>query len=155
MVVCPVYEDPADQATSPFDFQNASPFPWSWLSTINRVNSQVQKVRLLLCLDIHRRQSFLPDSHSYVRDYSCAITALAGCACVPSLLHPLFRKGGNITQVHPSANERLMTNETIHEEHNHGRPKIWLFQDTNYYTVHNLHHHYPPYRPIKMGPLQQ
>ena len=46
LVVCPVYEDPEDQKSSIFDLQNSSPFPWSWLSTINRVNSQVQKVFL-------------------------------------------------------------------------------------------------------------
>ncbi|KAH0836620.1 tRNA intron endonuclease [Lanmaoa asiatica] len=44
IVVCPAYEDPADKDGSPFDLANASPFSWSWLSTINRVNSQVQKV---------------------------------------------------------------------------------------------------------------
>ena len=45
VVVCPVYEDPDDQASSPFTLQNVEPFTWSWLSTINRVNSQVQKAR--------------------------------------------------------------------------------------------------------------
>lgn len=44
IVVIPVYEDPEDQKTSPFDL-NAEPYTWTWLSTINRVNSQVQKVR--------------------------------------------------------------------------------------------------------------
>lgn len=48
IVVCPVYEDPADEETCPFDLQNTKPFEWSWLSTINRVNSQVQKVCSLL-----------------------------------------------------------------------------------------------------------
>ncbi|KAG1741114.1 hypothetical protein EDB19DRAFT_1895186 [Suillus lakei] len=43
ILVIPVYEDPADQTTSPFKLQNADPFTWSWLSTVNRVNSQVQK----------------------------------------------------------------------------------------------------------------
>lgn len=46
MVICPVYEDPEDQKRSSLTLQNASPFSWSWLSTINRVNSQVQKVRV-------------------------------------------------------------------------------------------------------------
>lgn len=45
MVVCPVYEDIEDQQASSLHLQNATPFSWSWLSTINRVNSQVQKVR--------------------------------------------------------------------------------------------------------------
>lgn len=44
MVVLPVYEDPADQEEAPSNLQNTSPFSWSWLSTVNRVNSQVQKV---------------------------------------------------------------------------------------------------------------
>lgn len=44
IVVCPVYEDPSDQSSSPFNLQNSDPFTWSWLSTINRVNSQVMKV---------------------------------------------------------------------------------------------------------------
>jgi tRNA-splicing endonuclease subunit Sen2 len=44
LVVCPVYEDEEDQQSSLVDLQNSTPFSWSWLSTINRVNSQVQKV---------------------------------------------------------------------------------------------------------------
>lgn len=57
LVVCPVYEDPSDQASSPFNLQNADPFTWSWLSTINRVNSQVMKVTelataLLYCANL-------------------------------------------------------------------------------------------------------
>ena len=47
LVVCPVYEDPEDAERSPFKLENVSPFSWSWLSTINRVNSQVQKVVFL------------------------------------------------------------------------------------------------------------
>ena len=44
VVVIPVYEDPEDQKDSPFQLNNVEPFTWSWLSTINRVNAQVQKV---------------------------------------------------------------------------------------------------------------
>jgi len=44
LVVIPVYQDPQDQERSPFDLPNSTPFSWSWFSTINRVNSQVQKV---------------------------------------------------------------------------------------------------------------
>jgi hypothetical protein len=44
MVLIPVYEDPADAESSPFALPNTDPFTWQWLSTINRVNSQVQKV---------------------------------------------------------------------------------------------------------------
>ena len=53
MVVIPVYEDPADQASSPFTLCNSTPFSWSWLSTVNRVNSQVQKVWLHLVIPWH------------------------------------------------------------------------------------------------------
>ncbi|KIK49263.1 hypothetical protein CY34DRAFT_797219 [Suillus luteus UH-Slu-Lm8-n1] len=52
IVVIPVYEDPEDQANSPFTLQNAEPFTWSWLSTINRVNSQVQKTLILSYITI-------------------------------------------------------------------------------------------------------
>ncbi|KAJ7746897.1 hypothetical protein DFH07DRAFT_889469 [Mycena maculata] len=55
IVVCPVYEDPADQEASLIDLQNASPFPWSWLSTINRVNSQVYKTLILTYVTIPAR----------------------------------------------------------------------------------------------------
>lgn len=47
IVVIPVYEDPADKESSPFNLPNADTFSWSWLSTVNRVNAQVQKVRAL------------------------------------------------------------------------------------------------------------
>ncbi|EJD07559.1 uncharacterized protein FOMMEDRAFT_130716 [Fomitiporia mediterranea MF3/22] len=52
LVVCPVYEDPSDREGSPFDLQNVGPFTWSWLSTINRVNSQVQKTPVLTYVTI-------------------------------------------------------------------------------------------------------
>ena len=44
LVVVPVYEDQQDQEASPFNLPNSTPFSWSWFSTINRANSQVQKV---------------------------------------------------------------------------------------------------------------
>ncbi|PPQ79663.1 hypothetical protein CVT25_003237 [Psilocybe cyanescens] len=52
LVVLPVYEDPEDQKTSSIDLHNSSPFAWSWLSTINRVNSQVQKTLILVYVTI-------------------------------------------------------------------------------------------------------
>ncbi|PCH44376.1 hypothetical protein WOLCODRAFT_133194 [Wolfiporia cocos MD-104 SS10] len=52
VVVLPVYEDPTDQESSPFDLANASPFSWTWLSTVNRVNSQVQKTLILTYVTI-------------------------------------------------------------------------------------------------------
>ena len=48
MVLIPVYEDPDDAKSSPFALSNVEPFTWQWLSTINRVNSQVQKVCVLV-----------------------------------------------------------------------------------------------------------
>ncbi|KAF9221369.1 hypothetical protein BS17DRAFT_263713 [Gyrodon lividus] len=61
IVVCPVYEDPADQESSSFNLQNASPFSWSWLSTINRVNSQVQKTLILSYVTIPARSRVSDD----------------------------------------------------------------------------------------------
>ncbi|OCH90998.1 hypothetical protein OBBRIDRAFT_552999 [Obba rivulosa] len=52
VLVMPVYEDPADQESSPFTLANAEPFSWSWLSTVNRVNSQVQKTLILAYVTI-------------------------------------------------------------------------------------------------------
>ncbi|KAF8159788.1 hypothetical protein B0H34DRAFT_748609 [Crassisporium funariophilum] len=52
LVVLPVYEDPEDQKASSVELQNSSPFAWSWLSTINRVNSQVQKTLILVYVTI-------------------------------------------------------------------------------------------------------
>ncbi|KIM82942.1 hypothetical protein PILCRDRAFT_819743 [Piloderma croceum F 1598] len=61
IVVCPVYEDPADQESSPYDLQNTSPFEWSWLSTINRVNSQVQKTLILTYVTVPAQSRVAPD----------------------------------------------------------------------------------------------
>ncbi|KAF8449073.1 hypothetical protein L210DRAFT_3388380 [Boletus edulis BED1] len=61
IVVCPVYEDPADQDGSSFDLNNTSPFSWSWLSTINRVNSQVQKTLVLSYVTIPARSRVSED----------------------------------------------------------------------------------------------
>ncbi|RDX48241.1 hypothetical protein OH76DRAFT_684627 [Lentinus brumalis] len=52
IVVIPVYEDPADKESSPFNLPNADTFSWSWLSTINRVNAQVQKTLILTYVTI-------------------------------------------------------------------------------------------------------
>ncbi|KAI9464163.1 hypothetical protein HD554DRAFT_2026547 [Boletus coccyginus] len=61
IVVCPVYEDDADRDGSPFDLNNASPLSWSWLSTINRVNSQVQKTLILSYVTIPARSRVSDD----------------------------------------------------------------------------------------------
>ncbi|KAF7370840.1 tRNA-splicing endonuclease subunit Sen2 [Mycena sanguinolenta] len=55
VVVCPVYEDPADQEASSIDLHHSSPFAWSWLSTINRVNTQVFKTLILAYVTIPAR----------------------------------------------------------------------------------------------------
>ncbi|KAG7443651.1 uncharacterized protein BT62DRAFT_934886 [Guyanagaster necrorhizus] len=61
VVVCPVYEDPADQGNSVLNVQNASPFAWSWLSTINRANTQVQKTLMLAYVTIPARSRLSSD----------------------------------------------------------------------------------------------
>lgn len=43
-MICPVYENPEEEELSPFDLPNTKPFTWSWLSTLNRSNTQVRKV---------------------------------------------------------------------------------------------------------------
>jgi len=48
LVICPTYEDPADGDAPESCFQGTRNISWSWLSTINRVNSQVMKT-LILC----------------------------------------------------------------------------------------------------------
>ncbi|KAG6850762.1 hypothetical protein H0H93_008800 [Arthromyces matolae] len=73
MVVCPVYEDSEDQQASSLELHNSTPFAWSWLSTINRVNSQVQKTLILVYVTIPAR-SRLPldilDSPACLEHYS-------------------------------------------------------------------------------------
>ncbi|KDR67966.1 hypothetical protein GALMADRAFT_257484, partial [Galerina marginata CBS 339.88] len=61
LVVLPVYEDPEDQKSSSIDLQNSSPFAWSWLSTINRVNSQVQKTLILVYVTIPAKSRLSSD----------------------------------------------------------------------------------------------
>ena len=60
MVLIPVYEDPNDIEPSPFATSKSDPFTWQWLSTINRVNSQVQKVRTGFCLKIFWEAGLIP-----------------------------------------------------------------------------------------------
>ncbi|KAJ3007009.1 hypothetical protein NUW54_g3718 [Trametes sanguinea] len=61
VVVIPVYEDPEDQASSPFTLSNADTFSWTWLSTVNRVNSQVQKTLILTYVTIPARSRISPE----------------------------------------------------------------------------------------------
>ncbi|KAI0343120.1 hypothetical protein BDW22DRAFT_1356700 [Trametopsis cervina] len=60
IVVVPEYEDPEDKKTSPFMLNNSEPFTWSWLSTINRVNAQVQKTLILTYVTIPARSRINP-----------------------------------------------------------------------------------------------
>ncbi|KAF7430556.1 tRNA splicing endonuclease subunit sen2 [Pleurotus ostreatus] len=61
IVLCPVYEDEDDKTTSPFELQNTSPFSWSWLSTINRVNATLQKTLILTYITIPAKSRISPD----------------------------------------------------------------------------------------------
>ena len=45
VVVVPSYVDGEDQETCPYNFSCAEPMSWQWFSTLNRVNTQVMKVR--------------------------------------------------------------------------------------------------------------
>ncbi|EIM80475.1 uncharacterized protein STEHIDRAFT_68228 [Stereum hirsutum FP-91666 SS1] len=55
-VLMPVYEDEEDKTSSPFSLPNVEPFTWQWLSTVNRVNSQVQKTLILAYVTIPARK---------------------------------------------------------------------------------------------------
>ncbi|KAI0794017.1 hypothetical protein C8Q74DRAFT_1193999 [Fomes fomentarius] len=76
IVVIPVYEDPADQQSSPFNLPNSNTFSWSWLSTVNRVNAQVQKTLILTYVTIPSKTRISTDllsspaclAHYSVRD---------------------------------------------------------------------------------------
>ncbi|KAN0088519.1 hypothetical protein V8E55_005576 [Tylopilus felleus] len=68
IVMCPSYEDPADQDDSPFTLNNASPLSWAWLSTINRVNAQVQKTLVLSYVTIPARSRV---SHDVLSSPAC------------------------------------------------------------------------------------
>ncbi|CAE6463082.1 unnamed protein product [Rhizoctonia solani] len=61
LVVIPVYENPADRDISPFQLQNTDPFSWSWLSTLNRINTQVKKTLILVYVTIPPAESTPPD----------------------------------------------------------------------------------------------
>ncbi|KAI0644190.1 hypothetical protein C8Q79DRAFT_132728 [Trametes meyenii] len=76
VVVIPVYEDSADKESSPFNLPNADTFSWTWLSTVNRVNSQVQKTLILTYVTIPAQSRISSDllsspgclAHYSVRD---------------------------------------------------------------------------------------
>ncbi|KAJ7224463.1 hypothetical protein GGX14DRAFT_425752 [Mycena pura] len=73
VVVCPVYEDPADAETSGIALHHATPFSWAWLSTMNRVNTQVYKTLVLAYVTIPARSrlsSVVLDSPACLQYYS-------------------------------------------------------------------------------------
>jgi hypothetical protein len=41
--------DPEDEENCPFNLPNKKPMSWQWLNTVNRVNTQVKKVRAFRC----------------------------------------------------------------------------------------------------------
>jgi tRNA-splicing endonuclease subunit Sen2 len=51
VVVVPVFEDMEEMQTSPYKDEDwyEERTSWKWMNTIMRVNSLVQKVRLILC----------------------------------------------------------------------------------------------------------
>jgi hypothetical protein len=51
VVVVPVFEDMEEMQTSPYKDEDwyEERMSWKWMNTIMRVNSLVQKVRLILC----------------------------------------------------------------------------------------------------------
>jgi len=61
LVLIPVYEDSSDRDSSPFELHNVDPFSWSWLSTLNRINSQVQKTLVLVYVTIPSMSRLSPD----------------------------------------------------------------------------------------------
>jgi hypothetical protein len=112
IVVIPVYDDPADRISSPFDLQNVDPFAWSWLSTINRVNSQVHKVCFLAgsCGCIHFLSMLLhiiTDTNTYVCDHTGGIVIIGGAAIITCLPCPLFHSRGCSTAVYSCSNAGL------------------------------------------------
>ncbi|KAG8854575.1 tRNA splicing endonuclease subunit sen2 [Tulasnella sp. 330] len=72
LVVCPVYEDPTDEETSPFDLPNSKPMDWAWFSTINRVSSQVKKTLILAYVIIpsSKRLEVVLDTPECLTQYS-------------------------------------------------------------------------------------
>lgn len=45
LLVIPNHQDPEDAQACPFALNNEQPMSWQWLNTVNRVNTQVKKVR--------------------------------------------------------------------------------------------------------------
>ena len=104
MVVCPVYEDPEDQKLSIFNLENVSPLSWSWLSTLNRVNSQVQKESQNFCrLASISYPSMLKftDACVCLCHYTREPPDAHRCTEVARLLGAIFRAGSSSETIHP------------------------------------------------------
>lgn len=118
IVVCPVYEDPADRDSSPYELQNVDPFTWSWLSTINRVNSQVQKVHTdflpflesVSCTHHNNsnNQATTTDACTHLRDDPRPHSRTPRRTLFSRVSFSLFNSGSHCPAVYPSAYARLM-----------------------------------------------
>ncbi|EPQ30841.1 uncharacterized protein PFL1_01739 [Pseudozyma flocculosa PF-1] len=63
VLVIPSYEDPDDQHSSPFPpHPNLGPKPWTWFSTMNRVNTQVLKTLILAHVFVPSVKRYPPES---------------------------------------------------------------------------------------------
>lgn len=98
LVICPVYEDPNDDDGS---LPHSEPFTWSWLSTLNRVNSQVQKVR-------SQKQMLMIVFNVGLCDYTCKIEGIDGCVAVTCVLFTIFCTRSHGQAVHPCSHARVV-----------------------------------------------
>lgn len=102
LVVIPVYQDSQDQESSPFNLPNSTPFSWSWFSTINRVNSQVQKVILSYQAQYPIHLGSLSDRCIGIRYNSRKISTPNGHTPITGLFSTLLRQRSSRSSLHPS-----------------------------------------------------
>jgi hypothetical protein len=98
-----------DQADVPTNLPNSTPISWSWLSTINRVNSQVQKVRSYDLVPAHILSltlKFLDASASLCHN-PFSETNTSRYPGFPRVPLPLFRERSRPSKVHTGAYARL------------------------------------------------
>ena len=99
MVLIPVYEDPEDAKSSPFKLPNAEPFTWQWLSTINRVNSQVQKVCFGCIVWAGAESLIVQDTHTFVREHTCVLTGFSLRILFSGMLGAIFYSRDNYSKI--------------------------------------------------------
>jgi len=108
LVVCPTYEDLTDAGSSPLWFQNAQSFSWPWLSTINRVNSQVMKVRHLLhAWILGVCSAYGADVGPLLRYHPLVGAHVPRGAQISQMLSILLSARGHGSEVHSGPNEGL------------------------------------------------